>query len=172
MSSNTVNPGLKNRCFKVLRKVSPAHGILPGSYHLLDVTLNDNIPYASGGFADIWKGQLDGHQVCVKAFRTQTAANLGKIKRVCHSVLTGGWAQPNYAQRFYRDIIGWKYVLHPNVVPFYGVSETLFSFCIVNPWLPNGNILDYIRNNQRVNRLQLVNGLPRFSQPSRSKRIQ
>jgi hypothetical protein len=42
------------------------------------VTLSDTTPYASSEFADIWKGQRDGNQVCVKAFRTQTAVNLEK----------------------------------------------------------------------------------------------
>jgi hypothetical protein len=83
VSSATVNPSLKNRCFRILRKVSPAQGVLPKSYFPPGVTLSDIIPYASGGFADIWKGQQDGKPVCVKAFRTQTAANLDKIKRVC-----------------------------------------------------------------------------------------
>ena len=85
MSSATVNPSLKNRCFRVLRKVSPAHAVLPKSYYPPGVTLTDTIPYASGGFADIWKGDQDGTQVCIKAFRTQTAGNLDKIKRVCGS---------------------------------------------------------------------------------------
>ena len=90
VSSATVNPSLKNRCFRVLRKVSPSHGILPKSYYPEGVTLSDTIPYASGGFADIWKGRRDGDQVCVKAFRTQTAANLDKIKRVCGGIPMGG----------------------------------------------------------------------------------
>jgi hypothetical protein len=88
VSSDTVNPSMKTRCFKVLRKVSPAHGILPKSYQVAAVTLTDGTPYTSGRFADIWVGQLDGRQVCVKAVRTQTAANLGKIKRVCCGVST------------------------------------------------------------------------------------
>ena len=82
VSSSTANPNLKNRCFRILRKVSPTHGILPNSYFLPGVTLSDDIPYAAGGFADIWKGQRDGNQVCVKALRTQTPVNLEKIKRV------------------------------------------------------------------------------------------
>ena len=82
VSSPTVNPSLKNRCFRVLRKVSHSQAILPKSYYPEGVTLSDTIPYASGGFANIWKGQRDGNQVCVKAFRTQTAGNLEKIKRV------------------------------------------------------------------------------------------
>ena len=85
-----MNPSLKNRCFRVLRKVSPAHGVLPQSYFPPGVTLSDTIPYASGQFADIWKGQLDGNQVCLKVFRTNTPSNLDKIKRVGDSSLSLG----------------------------------------------------------------------------------
>ena len=49
---------------------------------------------------------------------------------------------------------------HPNVLPFFGVSETLFPFCIINPWLTNGNINEYAKKNERVNRLQLVSDRP------------
>ena len=66
-----------------MRKLSPSQGILPKSYYPDGVTRSDTIPYASGGFADIWKGQRDEVQVCVKAFRTQGVANLDKVKRVC-----------------------------------------------------------------------------------------
>ena len=79
---------MKNRCFRVLRKVSPAHGILPKSYFPPGVTLNDTIPYAAGGFADIWKGRQGDNPVCIKAFRTQTATNLDKIKRVSDGLST------------------------------------------------------------------------------------
>ena len=52
--------------------------------------------------------------------------------------------------------MAWKYVLHPNVLPFFGVSETFDSFCIINPWLLNGNIVEYTKKSPRANRLQLV----------------
>jgi len=45
--------------------------------------------------------------------------------------------------------------MHPNVLPLLGVSE-LFPFCIINPWLQNGNIVQYIKKNREVDRLQLV----------------
>ena len=88
VSSATVNPSLRNRCFRVLREVSPSCGILPRSYYPEGVTLSDTYPYASGGFADIWKGRLDRNQVCVKALRPQTPENLHKIKRVCGATST------------------------------------------------------------------------------------
>ena len=156
VSSTTVNPSLKNRCFKVLRRASPSHAVLPKSHYLDGVTLSDTIPYASGGFADIWKGQHNGNQMCVKAFRTQTAENLARIKRVCVGIPVRGWAQPDDDQQFYREIVAWKYVSHANVLPFLGVSETLFAFCIISPWLSNGNIIEYTKRKQGVNRLQLV----------------
>ena len=87
VSSPTVNPNLKNGCFRILRKVSPVYGVLPKSYFLLGVTLSDSAPHASGGFANIWKGQQDENQVCVKALRPQIPTNLDKIKRVCGSSL-------------------------------------------------------------------------------------
>ena len=87
VSSLTASPNMKNRCFRILRRVSPTYGILPNSYFLPGVTLIDNVPHAVGGFVDIWKGQRDGNQVCVKALRTQTTVNLEKIKRVCGNSL-------------------------------------------------------------------------------------
>jgi len=89
VSSATVNTDLRNRCFRVLRRALPVYGILPRSYYPPGVTLSDTIPYSSGGFADIWKGQRDGNPLCIKAFRTQTAANLNRIKRVRGTISTG-----------------------------------------------------------------------------------
>ena len=52
--------------------------------------------------------------------------------------------------------MAWKDVSHPNVLPLLGVSEKLFLFCIISPWLPNGHIIEYTRKNRQVNRWQLV----------------
>ena len=82
VSSATVNPNLRNRCIGVLRKVSPAHGVLPKSYLPTDVTLSDDIPHALGGFVDVWKGRQNGKRVCVKAFRTKMVTNPERVKQV------------------------------------------------------------------------------------------
>ena len=81
-SSATVKPSLKDGCFRVLRKFSSTHRVLPKSYFPPGLTLGEPVLYAPGGYADIWKGEQDGKEVCVKALRTQTPANLDKIKRV------------------------------------------------------------------------------------------
>lgn len=45
---------------------------------------------------------------------------------------------------------------HPNVLPVIEISETTFPLCIMSPWMPNGNIAQYIQKNQSADRLTLV----------------
>ena len=66
--------------------------ILPKSYCLADVTLSDRNAYASGGSTNIRKGQLDGRQVCIEAFRTQKATNLASVKQVCYGIPEGEYS--------------------------------------------------------------------------------
>jgi hypothetical protein len=75
-----------------------------------------------------------------------------------------------FQQRFYREIVGWKYITHPNVLPVIGISETPPPFCIITPWMPNGNIVEYTRQNPDINRLLLV-GVEMLSEDQTSDRI-
>ena len=55
----------------------------------------------------------------------------------------------------------WKLLDHPNVAKPLGVSDKSSNFCIISDWRKNGNILEYIKKNERANRLKLV-GNPRL----------
>ena len=60
-------------------------------------------------------------------------------------------------QQVYRLAVeGGKLNPHPNVLPVNEVSETSFPLCIMSPWMPNGNINQYIQKSQGANRLTLV----------------
>ena len=83
VSSSTVNPSLGDRCFKILRKVSQAHAILPKSYYVADVALNCIDHYAPFRFANIWRAELDGRKVSMRAFPALTHESLERTKRVC-----------------------------------------------------------------------------------------
>jgi len=61
-----------------------------------------------------------------------------------------------YAQTFYHEVEGCKQISHPNILPVIQVSETLFPLCIVSPWMPDGNIMQYVRKHDDANRLMLV----------------
>jgi len=45
---------------------------------------------------------------------------------------------------------------HPNVLPVVRVSEALFPYCIMSPWMPDGNIAQYTQANPGADRLVLV----------------
>jgi serine/threonine protein kinase len=59
-------------------------------------------------------------------------------------------------QTLRRETNGCKFISHPNLLPVIDVSETLFPFCIMSPWMPDGNIRQYLQANPNANRLTLV----------------
>jgi serine/threonine protein kinase len=59
----------------------------------------------------------------------------------------------------------WKQLNHPNVLPFLGVNTKLFSpsFCLISPWMENGNALSFLEKNPDHDRwgmlLEIAQGL-------------
>ena len=75
--------GLREKSVRLLRRVCGLRTILPRSCILSDsISKEGHVAFASGGFADVWKGRHRGNAVCIKAFRAYTAENLSKIKQV------------------------------------------------------------------------------------------
>ena len=59
--------------------------------------------------------------------------------------------------QIYRRVIEEsKLNFHPNVLHVIRVSEALFPFCIMSPWMPDGNISQYTQVNPGADRLTLV----------------
>ncbi|KAJ7121648.1 kinase-like domain-containing protein [Mycena epipterygia] len=100
----------------------------------------------SGGFADIYHGRYtnaDGEQVEVAL----------KVLRIFqdHSEDTGR----RVLQKFVKEAIVWRYLKHPNILPFLGVDDTTFPvprMAMVSPWMPQGSVLNYMSENSPVSR--------------------
>jgi hypothetical protein len=47
-----------------------------------------------------------------------------------------------------KEALIWKQLQHPNVLSFLGVDADTFPgyLCMVSPWMPNGTILEHIKN--------------------------
>jgi len=60
-------------------------------------------------------------------------------------------------QRFYKEVILWSTLSHPNVLKLLGVKEDVEKreFITVSEWMEHGTIMDYIEH-KHANRLQLV----------------
>jgi hypothetical protein len=51
----------------------------------------------------------------------------------------------------------WKHLTHPNILPLLGV--TIDDFELISNWMPNGDLMSYIKENSGADRLRLV-GVP------------
>lgn len=61
-------------------------------------------------------------------------------------------------QRLCTGAVVWKRLKHPNVASFLGFgSDTLSS--LVYPWMPNGNLSEYLREYPDVDKLNLVSDI-------------
>lgn len=52
-----------------------------------------------------------------------------------------------------REVIGWKWLQHENILPFVGVTP---EFAIVSELMEHGSVKDFIANYPRHNRFHLV----------------
>ena len=65
-------------------------------------------------------------------------------------------------QRLFQDIVIWKRLSHPNVLPVLGFSPKPFQLCIVSEWIVGGNVVDFTSKHPEVNRLRLVRPISIF----------
>lgn len=106
------------------------------------------------------KGEHRGRPVAIKHLRVKTKDDFGKIFKVsnCTRSATLWLLTYSTSQRLCREVIIWKRLSHPNVLPLLGVSVSKNPqyFRIVSEWMPNGNVTEYVGSNPEANRLHLV----------------
>ncbi|KAF9781132.1 kinase-like domain-containing protein [Thelephora terrestris] len=130
---------LKSTAFTVLRRLCGTFGRLPTSCSIDVDFKTEDLPFATRGYTDLWKRDLNGGKVAVKALRFGPDDDRSMITK-----------------RFCKEILLWKILNHPNILPFYGISMNPKQFCMVSPWMENGNVLSYTRRNPEANRLRLL----------------
>ena len=59
-------------------------------------------------------------------------------------------------QNFCKEVIAWKNLRHPNVIPLLGAVMTENRLAMVSEWMANGNINQFVSAHQDVNRFELV----------------
>ncbi|KAF9793424.1 kinase-like domain-containing protein [Thelephora terrestris] len=136
---DTLAPWLQKKCLGVLRKICGQQSLLPKSVHVPHCYDRSGTPKYHGGYADVWKGELDGHPVAVKVLRVYSTSDFEKIKNRC-----------------YKEVVTWKSLRHPNVLPLLGVTMDDYHFAMVSEWMINGNINEFIKANEDVNRFELL----------------
>jgi serine/threonine protein kinase len=132
----------------------------------VDLNLNLASQYRFQPLKDIYKGELDGETVCVKVLRI--FMNEFEREKLFKVSVTNISLLPCYqtlcylafavSQDIAREVLLWKELDHPNILPFLGVDMTLRhpSCCLVSPWMKNGSVLAFIKAHPDSDRLSLV----------------
>lgn len=60
---------------------------------------------------------------------------------------------------FCREVVTWRSLQHPNVLPLLGVTVTEDHLVMVSEWMNNGDINEFLEKNTDVDRLELVSPL-------------
>lgn len=136
---------------------------LPGGLLITDVHRIGDNPVAGGGFADVWKGWHKKEDVALKVLRIfgnpEDRANTYKVSL---NHVSGNHTRYIYHglcfQDFCKEAMLWKLFKHDNICPFYGVCVDEFApqYAFVSPWMPNGNLLGYVKAHPEVDRIQIV----------------
>ena len=59
-------------------------------------------------------------------------------------------------QMFCKEVVTWKSLRHPNVLPLLGVTMNKKHFAMVSEWMVNGDINKFVKAHRDVNRFELV----------------
>lgn len=156
LTYSSLDHKLWQRGLRLLSKICEAHKITPSSYVLqLELLRVGQVRYY-GGFAEVSDGEYLGSPVAIKCLKINEGDS-DRIFKVFSTNLTYCRCSA-FAQRLCREIINWKHLYHPNILPLLGVSVSTSSHCsrILTEWMPNGNVVQYACSNPEANRLRLV----------------
>ena len=113
-------------------------------------------PFATGGFSDIYKATIDGRPVAIKTLRVATT-EYKKVHKVNRSDMkTFEQLITRESKLLAKEVTGWKWLQHDNILPFLGVVLEPPRFSIISERMENGNVMDFIKAHPHHNRLQLV----------------
>ncbi|KAF9781558.1 kinase-like domain-containing protein [Thelephora terrestris] len=137
-------PRLREKCLAVLCRICGRQGLLPTALQIPISYNRSDIPLYRGGFADVWKGKLQGRHVAVKVIRIYSTTNSAKV-----------------ISRFCKEVITWNALRHPNVLSLIGVTMTKGEFAMTSEWMMNGNINEFVEAHWEVNRFELLGDVVR-----------
>ena len=59
-------------------------------------------------------------------------------------------------QKYCKEVVICRRMRHCNVLSVEGVAPQLFELCMVSKWMSQGNMTQYMKNNENVDRMKLV----------------
>ncbi|KAF7362805.1 hypothetical protein MVEN_00630300 [Mycena venus] len=143
----------RRRARRLLDRLADFLKILPEELNVHGVVLFSDRPVNGGGFADIYHGQYTNSM----GKKVEVAL---KVLRILHDQSADG--RRILLEKFAQEALVWRYLKHPNILPFLGVDATTFpspTMAMLSPWMTRGSVLNYMVENSPVSRyaISLIN---------------
>ncbi|KAG8680538.1 hypothetical protein FRC08_016224 [Ceratobasidium sp. 394] len=107
----------------------------------LDLGSCSQYPISNGGFGDIYQGKLTcGTPIALKTMRVYVDTDTENRKRFKHAA---------------KELYTWSKCQHRNVQRLLGLTEFRGQIAMVSVWEVNGNLSEYLRVREDVDRCQL-----------------
>jgi serine/threonine protein kinase len=111
---------------------------------------------AGGGFGDICKGLVGGQTVAVKSMRQFMDDDVKASLKVCYLIHSYLMTITCFLE-LGREALIWRQLLHPNLLPFFGLYVLDNRPSLISPWMDNGDLKHFLNNAPSdINRIALV----------------
>lgn len=156
LESYTMSDRERLKLINELCKTCSRHRVIPTSMHVPDCSRDAAEVEYTGGFANVSQSTYEGHRVAVKVVHVYSN-NLKLVLSVSDLPFASShYLCMNAPQGFCREVVAWKHLRHPNILPLLGVTVSENRFAMVSEWMDNGNINEFVRKDHDANRTALV----------------
>ncbi|KAF8685136.1 kinase-like protein [Rhizoctonia solani] len=101
---------------------------------------------AYGGACDVYKWKLNE---CEPEDTNSTPIAIKTLRCTSHSGAETRLPKVGFnEQRAAKELLTWTHLDHPNILPLLGFATFKGQSSMVSPWIPNGNLSAYLRDNQ------------------------
>ncbi|KAH8833412.1 kinase-like domain-containing protein [Flagelloscypha sp. PMI_526] len=123
------------KAMRLIQKIAVEHHILPPKLELKGIEPAKH-PFGGGGYSDVYKGSWNEISICIKRLRIYLDPEEASIEPHKDKVI----------HAFLKEVLIWKQLTHPNILPFMGVSSTCFphQMSLISPYMKNGDIMNYL----------------------------
>ena len=147
--------------------ICATHGMLPSRYFLTGHLVIEHESVICIWGADVRRGTLDGLAVVVRSIPSILTGSSGGSQQVIFTTLDVHMQSYltclRHFQSAYREIITWKNLDHPNVLPLLGVGTSISPLFTISPHIDHGSLREYLARFPNAPRSKLVRESPVYS---------
>jgi len=130
---------IRTECLRTSYRICGRQALLPERLQVPLCYDPSEPPHCRGGFAEVWKGKNLGQEVAAKVLKVYGTDDFDLVRK-----------------SFCREVMVWRALNHPNVLPLLGVTMEKHLFVMVSEWMDNGSIVGFLQKNADADRLELL----------------